>query len=300
MLKVTLLGCGGVMPTKDRFLTALYIQYQGHTILIDCGEGTQMAIAKGGLSLYAIDCICLTHFHGDHILGLPGLLMSMSMNQRQDPLVITGPKGVRQVVETLCRYSMITFPLRYVEVYDWTIACQLEQLTITAVELEHNVPCFGYRFDLNRKPRFDKEMAEALKIPIIYWSRLQDGEIIHDQNVTWYPEDVTGPYRKGLSLVYATDTRPTQRLKERIKEVDLLIGEGMYEDDTSMAVERCHSTAMETVWMARQADVRMVWLTHYSPSYTDPQASLPRLRAVFENVQLGTNGKTMDLTFTED
>ncbi len=288
------------MPTKDRFLTSLYLQYKNNSFLIDCGEGTQIAMQKAGLSFYSIDVICITHFHGDHILGLPGLLMTMSLHQRSEPVTIIGPKGVRQVTETICRFAAITFPIQYQEVYDWTCVYQKDELRITGIALDHNVSCFGYKFEVTRRPKFDKEMAEALEIPITYWKQLQSGEPVREGDTIWYPEDVNGPPRKGLSLVYATDTRPSEHLSQQIQNVDLFIGEAMYEDDTASARERKHSTAMETVWMAKEANVKELWLTHFSPSFNNPYETEARIRSVLENTRMGYNGLQKELKYTED
>lgn len=288
------------MPTKDRFLTSLYLQYKNKTFLIDCGEGCQIAIQNAGLSFFSIDVICITHFHGDHILGLPGLLMTMSLHQRKDPVTIIGPRGIRQVVETICRFSAITFPISYQEVYDWTCVFQEDGLRITGISLDHNVVCFGYKFEVERRPKFDKEMALALEIPVQYWKKLQNGEMVKDGDTVWYPEDVTGEPRKGLSLVYATDTRPSQHLSDLIRDVDLFIGEAMYEDDTASARERKHSTAMETVWMANQANVHELWLTHFSPSFINPNEVESRVQEVLANTTMGYNGLNKDLIFTEE
>lgn len=243
MLDVFLLGTAGTVPLPNRWLTSCLLRYQGSSILIDCGEGTQIALNSQKLSFKQIDTILLTHYHTDHTGGLPGLLLSMAKAERQDPITIIGPKGIEEIlkgVQLLARY--IPFPIQYIELQESTQTILHGDLEITAFEVNHRVTTYGYRFDIKRNRKFIKEKAEALEIPIKYWSLLQKGEEITYNGKVIYPDDVLGQERKGIRFVYVTDTRPTQSIIDNAKDADLLIAEGMYGDKEKQenAIEHKH------------------------------------------------------------
>lgn len=299
MLDVTLLGTGGVRPLPDRFLTSLLVKYRGREILIDCGEGTQTAMRKYKKSLQEIDLICLTHFHGDHILGLPGLLMSMGLEGREKTLTVAGPKGVGEIVSLFRQLGPVLFPVRFIEVHDWQEFYREDCLSITAFSALHSTVCFGYRFDVSRSPKFDRERAEALQIPLKYWNRLQHGETVAADDKIYYPEDVLGGPRRGIRLSYYTDSRPTEHITAMVEGSDLLIGEAMYPDDREKARERGHSSGTETAVLAKNAGVRELWLTHYSPSFVNPWECAEQLRSIFADTVLPSDGMEKTLRFSE-
>lgn len=302
MLDVCLLGCGGMMPLPRRWLTALMTRYNGSSLLIDCGEGTQVAIKEKGWSFKPIDTICFTHYHGDHISGLPGLLLTMGNADRTETLTLVGPKGLERVVNALRVIAPeLPFPLRFVELTKPEEVLELNGYRITAFRVNHNVVCYGYTLEILRKGKFSVENAVKYDIPQRCWSLLQKGETVDLGDRICTPEMVLGPDRKGIKLTYATDTRPTESIERNAAGADLFICEGMYggKDKDAKAREYKHMTFTEAASLAKAAKAKELWLTHYSPSLAWPDEFLPEARAVFENTYLGKDGKSLELNFEE-
>ncbi len=167
MLDVCLLGTGGTVPLPERWLTSLLLRCDGHTVLIDCGEGTQITLHKRGFSCKQIDAILLTHYHADHTAGLPGLLLSMAKSDRTEPVIIVGPKGIEEIlkgVNLIARY--IPFEIRYAELTDKVSSFEIAKMHFTAFAVKHSVPTFGYCLEIKRNPKFDARKAKELNIPI--------------------------------------------------------------------------------------------------------------------------------------
>ena len=302
MLDVCLLGSGGMMPLPYRWLTALMVRYNGSTVLIDCGEGTQVAIREKGWSFKPIDVILITHFHGDHISGLPGLLLTMGNADRTEPLTMIGPKGLKKVVNSLRVVAPeLPFEINFVEIDGREQEFTYLGLNIKAFKVKHNVTCYGYSIGLKRAGKFDAESAKEKGIPLKCWNRLQKGETVNDGGHTYTPDMVLGPERKGLKLTYCTDTRPVSIISENAKDSDLFICEGMYGDDEELpkAKDHKHMTFSEAAQLAKEADVKEMWLTHYSPSLVHPKQYLKVARNIFENTVLGEDGKSVELNFEE-
>ena len=229
MLDVCLLGTGGMMPLPQRWLTSLMARYNGKSILIDCGEGTQIAMKEKGWSPKPIDIICFTHYHADHISGLPGMLLTMGNAERTEPLLLIGPKGLTRVVNALRVIAPeLPFQILYQEITEQEQAFFFDGFRIEAFRVNHNVTCYGYSILVDRGGRFQPEKAQALQIPKPYWSRLQKGETIETPDMVYTPDMVLGPPRKGIKLTYCTDTRPTEGIVKSAAEADLFICEGMY------------------------------------------------------------------------
>lgn len=303
MLDVCLLGTGGMMPLPRRWLTALMMRYQGSSILIDCGEGTQIAIKEKGWSFKPIDVICFTHFHGDHISGLPGLLLSMGNAERHEPLTLIGPKGLERVVNALRVIAPeLPFELRFLEFQGPEEVIQMEGYRLKAFRVNHNVTCYGYTMEIDRAGRFDAQRAREADIPLKYWNPLQKGKVIEEDGKTYTPDMVLGPARKGIKLTYCTDTRPTQSIVEHARRSDLFICEGMYgeAEKEQKAREYKHMTFKEAANLAKDAQVKELWLTHYSPSLVYPEAFLEETREIFPNTYPGKDGKTVELAFEEE
>lgn len=302
MLDVCLLGTGGMMPLPGRFLTSLLMRYNGESVLIDCGEGTQVAIRKKGWSMNPIGLICVTHFHGDHISGLPGLLLSIGNSDRTDPVTIVGPKGLESVVRSLLVIAQdLPFELRFIEIDGKDFDYDYKGLHIKAFRVKHNVVCYGYRVTLSRSGKFHPELANENNVPLKYWNRLQKGETIEAPEGRFTPEMVLGPERKGLKLTYVTDTRPTQTITEMAKEADLFICEGMYgeADCEGKAKDKKHMTMQEAAHLARKAGVAEMWLTHYSPSVIDPKIYIKEVRKIFPETYICRDGRKKELDFTD-
>ena len=302
MLDVCLLGCGGMMPLPRRWLTALMTRYNGSSLLIDCGEGTQVAIKEKGWSFKPIDTICFTHFHGDHISGLPGLLLTMGNADRTEPLTLIGPKGLERVVNALRVIAPeLPFPIQYVELSKPEEVLEQNGYKITAFRVNHNVVCYGYTLEILRKGKFSVDNAQKYQIPQKFWNPLQKGETITDKDQIYTPDMVLGPDRKGIKITYTTDTRPTESISRNAAGSDLFICEGMYggKEKEAKAREYKHMTFTEAATLAEQAKAGELWLTHYSPSLAWPDEFLPEARAIFPKTFLGKDGKSVELNFEE-
>ena len=303
MLDVCLLGTSGMMPLPGRWLTALLCRLNGSSLLIDCGEGTQVAIRENGWSFHSIDTICFTHYHGDHISGLPGLLLSMGNADRTEPVTLIGPKGLERVVNALRVIAPeLPFPLIFKEITEAeeTIVCNGYE--IEAFRVNHNVICYGYTLNVKRGGRFYPEKAAQNEVPQKFWNRLQKGETIEADGRIYTPDLVLGEARRGIKLTYSTDTRPVKLIAEHAKESDLFICEGMYgeRDKQSKAVEHKHMTFVEAAKLAKEANVKELWLTHYSPSLVRPEEFMADVRAIFAPAKPGKDGKTVVLEFDKN
>lgn len=301
MLDVCLLGSGGMMPLPYRWLTALMTRYNGSSLLIDCGEGTQIAIKEKGWSFKPIDVICFTHFHGDHISGLPGLLLTMGNADRREPLTLIGPKGLERVVKALRVIAPeLPFPILFKEIEGAEQTFEINGYRLKAFRVNHNVVCYGYTLEIDRAGKFDLERAKEQKIPQKYWSILQKGETVETENGRLTPDMVLGPPRRGIKLTYTTDTRPTNSICENAKGADLFICEGMYaeKDKAAKAVEYKHMTFYEAAQIAKEADVGEMWLTHYSPSLTRPEEYMEELKKIFPRARAGRDRMSVELQFS--
>ena len=245
MLDICLLGTGGMMPLPYRWLTSMMARYNGQSILIDCGEGTQIAMKEKGWSPNPIDVICFTHFHADHISGLPGMLLTMGNAERTEPLLLIGPRGLPKVVASLRVIAPeLPFAIDCLELNEGEHTIQFDGFKIEAFRVNHNVPCYGYSISIERAGRFQVEKALSLGIDKKYWNRLQKGESIECGGRSLSPDMVLGPARKGLKVTYCTDTRPTESIVKHAAGADLFICEGMYgePDKKAKAKENKHMT----------------------------------------------------------
>lgn len=303
MLDICLLGTGGMMPLPHRWLTSLMARYNGTGILIDCGEGTQIALKEKGWSPKPISVICFTHYHADHISGLPGMLLTMGNAERTEPLLLIGPKGLARVVGALRVIAPeLPFEINYMELTEAEQSVAFDGFHIEAYKVNHNVLCYGYNIVVERSGRFDVVSAEKHKIPRNYWNRLQKGEIIETEEGVFTPDMVLGAPRKGLKVTYCTDTRPTESIVRNAAGADLFICEGMYGEPEKLkkAKEYKHMTFYEAAELAKKAGVRELWLTHYSPSLIRPEDYMQDVRKIFPNAVAAKDGRSADLLFEED
>ena len=302
MLDICLLGTGGMMPLPYRWLTSMMARYNGTGILIDCGEGTQIALKEKGWSPKPIDIICFTHYHADHISGLPGLLLTMGNAERTEPLLLIGPKGLTKVVNSLRVIAPeLPFAINCLELTEAEQTVAFDGFRIEAYKVNHNVLCYGYNIIVERIGRFDVNRALQLNIPKNYWNRLQKGEIIETEDGTFTPEMVLGEPRKGLKVTYCTDTRPTESIVRAAAGADLFICEGMYGEPEKQqkAKEYKHMTFYEAAELAKKAAVKELWLTHYSPSLTRPEEYMRDVRKIFPAAVAAKDGRSADLMFEE-
>lgn len=300
MIDVCLLGTGGMMPLPYRALTSLMVRYNGMNVLIDCGEGTQVSIKQQGWTFKPIDVICFTHFHADHISGLPGLLLTLGNAERTEPLTIIGPKRLEKIVNALRMIAPeLPFPIHFIELNQEEESYTFKGLRINAFRVNHNITCYGYSIELDRAGKFDVEKAKNQGIPMEFWSRLQNGEIIADDGKVYTPEMVLGEERKGIKLTYCTDTRPTEGIVRNAEGADLFICEGMYAEKNkeTKAKEYKHMTFNEAAQMAKEANVKEMWLTHYSPSLVRPQDYEKEVRKIFSNTIVAKDRRTTTLLF---
>ena len=302
MLDLCLLGTGGMMPLPYRWLTSLMLRYNGSSLLIDCGEGTQITIREKGWSFNPIDIICITHFHGDHISGLPGILLAMGNAERTEPLTMIGPKGLEKVVRSLRIIAPeLPFEIRFIELTSPQQQIRMNGYVIDAFRVNHRITCYGYSISIERTGLFDVQRAKEQQIPLQYWSRLQKGETIQTDGKTYTPDMVLGPARKGIKICYVTDTRPTESIVENARGADLFICEGMYceKGDINNAVKYKHMTFEEAGKLAKAAEVEELWLTHYSPALNRPEQYMDAVRAIFPNTHPGKDRKSRELNFEE-
>lgn len=302
MLDVCLLGTGGMMPLPNRWLTSLMLRHNGSNMLIDCGEGTQISIRQKGWSFKPIDVICFTHYHGDHIGGLPGLLLTIGNSDRREPITLIGPKGLERIVKGLRVIAPeLPFQLNFIELNEQYHAIDLGGYQIEAYKLNHNVTCYGYNVNIHRQGKFLVEKAKALGLPVQHWNTLQKGGTVEYEGITYEPECVLGPPRKGIKLSYCTDTRPVKNIETYAKEADLFICEGMYADEEkeSRATEYKHMTFEEAATLAKKAKVGELWLTHFSPSLVRPKDYVHVAKQYFENTKVGKDRMSTTLKFEE-
>lgn len=303
MLDVCLLGTGGMMPLPYRWLTSLMVRYNGKSVLIDCGEGTQIALKEKGWSPKPIDIICFTHYHADHISGLPGMLLTMGNAERTEPLLLIGPKGLTRTVNALRVIAPeLPFEIQCMEITEPEQIFSFDGFRIECFKVNHSVLCYGYNIVVERTGKFQVEKAQELGIEKRYWNRLQKGEVIETESGLMTPDMVLGPPRKGLKVTYCTDTRPTESIVSNASEADLFICEGMYgeADKFDHAKSYKHMTFFEAAKLAQKANVKELWLTHYSPSLIRAEDYMKDVRKIFPAAQAGKDGKTVTLCFEED
>lgn len=314
MVDITFLGTGGGMPMPFRHLSSFIVNYEGRKILIDCGEGCQIWIREYSLGFKSIDIIFITHSHGDHVNGLPGLLATIGNSGREEELTIIGPVGIGKIVEGLmvtaryipysiniieCAYNNLNFKIQNKII----VSCDEKnsEISITTLPLDHSIDCIGVKVEIKRRARFSKELAEENNVPKILWNRLQKGEEVEFEGEIYTSNLVLGEKRKGITISYITDSRPIDSIVDFIKESNLFICEGTYGDDKDLdkAIKNKHMTFREGATLAKKANVEELIFTHYSPALLNPEEFINNARDIFENSFLANDGMKKTLNFSD-
>jgi len=304
-LRITFLGTAGSIPTLTRSLSAVAIQREGELILFDCGEGLQRQMIKAKIGFNRKTKVFITHMHGDHVLGLPGILQTMSLLRREKPLYIYGPVGieafVKAIIETV-KFSLV-FSIEVNEIKEEGVVLQEKDYDVRAAWAEHSIPTLAYA--LIEKPRpgkFYPEKASALGVPKGHlWSMLQQGhEVKLPNGRIVQPSEVLGPSRPGRKVVYVGDTKPSDRIAEFAKGADILIHEATFgEELAERAEEDKHSTPSGAALIAKKAGVKLLILTHISARYSDPSILAEEAKKVFPEVLVAEDFMKIDIPFRE-
>jgi len=284
-MQLVFLGTSAMVPTKDRNHSACLLLHTGEGLLIDCGEGTQRQLKMAGVSQAKITRILLTHWHGDHVLGLPGLLMTMSQGGYTETLHLYGPKGTSQHVRSML--DAFVFDLRLqLEVHEIIrdIVFETEELRVTALPLEHGVPCLGYRIEEKDRRRVHLEAIKKLGIPEgPLLGKLQRGEEVTHNGKIVKPNDVTYVV-KGKTVTFVTDTAPCKNAHLLAENATLLVCEASFESKLEeKAEEYTHMTAKQAADLASRSGVEKLIITHFSARYADSRPLLEEAKTVFPN-----------------
>ena len=260
-----------------------------------------------GWGFKSLDIICFTHFHADHITGLPGLLLTVGNSGRAEAVTIVGPVGIQKVVEALCVVApVLPFELDFIELSfddrETPLFFTAGHYGFSALSLNHTLACIGYSIIIERLCKFDAQKAKQQEIPVKLWGRLQKGETFEEEGRLYTPDMVLGPKRKGIKVSYITDTRPTAAMPQFIKASDLFICEGMYGDDGEQpqAEKHFHMVFSEAAALAKAGNVKELWLTHYSPAMPDPEEYIDVAVNVFGNSRTGYDRMTKTISFDNE
>ena len=304
-LQVIFLGTSGSIPTPERGLPAIAIQRKGELIIFDCGEGVQRQMIKAGVGFHRKTKVFVTHMHGDHVLGLPGLFQTMSLLGRTQRLDVYGPPAIGNFVEAIKQTIQftLTFPLQIHEIESAGVVCEGREYEVHAIWANHAIPALAYAFMEKLRPgKFYPEKARILGVPEgPLWSELQSGSAIQLPNSQVVkPEEVMGPPRQGRKIVYSGDTRPLEELTKIAESADLLIHEATFDDELrDRAIEDGHSTPSQAAEVAKEAKVKWLILTHISARYKDSSILLEQARKVFPHTDVAEDFMKTDLSLPD-
>ena len=300
-MQVIFLGTGGSIPTPKRGLSAIAFRRQNELLLFDCGEGTQRQMIQAGVGFHRESKIFITHMHGDHVLGLPGLLQTMALLGRKKKLEVYGPHGIEAFVDAInqtIRFSF-TFPLKVFEV-EAGLVCEEKEYTVHAAQSNHLDKSLAYALVEKPRPgRFSTQKAKKQGVPEgPLWSKLQRGsQITLPNGRTVTPDMVLGPSRLGRKIVYSGDTGQSEKIIKLAKKADLLIHEATFEDELAeRAVEDGHSTPSMAAKTAKKAEVKRLILTHISARYKDAGLLLEQARKIFVNTDVAEDFMGLELS----
>jgi len=303
-MKITFLGTSGSMPTQSRSSSCIAIKRKGEIILLDCGEGAQRRMVEARLGFRRPTRIFVTHLHGDHVLGLPGLLQTMNLLGRERPLHVYGPRGLTQFIEAFSHsLGGPGFPVHVHEILEEGTIHEGEEYDVVAVAADHEVVTWSYVLEEHPRPgRFHPEKAKELGVPLgPLWKKLQRGEDVEleDGTVVWSGE-VVGPPKKGLKVAYSGDTRPNKAFARAVEGSDLIIHEATFDSSLEeKAHENSHSTAAQAAEVAKKAGASALVLTHISSRYPDPGPLLEEAREIFPFTLVAEDLMALDVPVQE-
>ncbi len=297
-MEIIFLGTSSAVPTLERNHPSIALRAFAEVMLFDCGEGTQRQLIEAKISPMKITKIFISHFHGDHILGLGGLIQSLGFRGREKDLDIYGPKGLHKIINAISSfgYFQINYNLNIHEIQDGTVI-ETEDYVVECAKVEHNIPSYAYSIREKKKPLFLREKAEELGIPPgPLYGKLHNGEEVEFEGRIIKPEQVLGEAKKGNKISYSGDTRPCEAMIRLARDSDILIHESTYEaEDYQRAVDNAHSTSVEAAEIAREANVNELVLTHISTRYTSDENILSEAQKVFKNTKVAKDYMKIDL-----
>ena len=306
-MEAFILGCGGMMPLPYRHLTSVLLRRDGDLFLFDGGEGTQVSLRRLNLKWKKINAIFVSHTHADHVTGLPGILMLSAQVERTEPLYIYGPPKIAEYIETSRKVldMYINYPIVVKEITAPCIVHHGEDYYIRCFPLDHTKTCVGYTLEeLDRPGEFNPKKALQLGVPVgPLWGQLQKGNNVQNsEGKTVRPEDVMGAKRSGRKFSFVTDTLYKNTIAKEVQGSDLLICEGMFEDELiDQAREKKHMTASQSATIARDANVKRMCMIHYSPRYTDKE--LPKLleqaKKIFPAAELSKDRMHIEIPYED-
>ena len=304
-IRIIFLGTSGAIPTEKRNLPATLLKRGTELFLFDCGEGTQRQMIKAKVGFHKRMKVFLSHQHGDHVLGLPGLLQTMALLDRKTKLEVYAPEGIKHFLESVKESLQfgLTFPVEIHEILDEGVVCSENEYVVKAAWANHVMPTLAYAFVEKPRPgKFYPDKARELNVPEgVLWSKLQHGETVTLANgKVVKPEEVSGPMRRGRKIVYTGDTRPFKGFAKFASDADLLIHEATFDDElTEKALEDGHSTPRQAASQAKQAKAKMLVLTHLSARYADAALLLEQAEKVFGNVVVAEDFMELELPLSE-
>ncbi|MDE6528626.1 MAG: ribonuclease Z, partial [Muribaculaceae bacterium] len=296
--KLHILGCGSATPSMRHLPACQVIDYRGNLMMIDCGEGAQLSMRRMGLKFSRLNHVFLSHLHGDHCLGLPGLLSTLALHQKGGTVTVhtsaDGAEILSRIMDFFCRERTYSLEFNILDPSKRQVALETNALTVEAFPLRHRVPCRGFLFREKEKPRHLRgDMAKFYQIPVSQLKAIKDGaDYVTPEGTIVANDRLTTPADHAASYAYCSDTVYMPSLAETVKKVDLLYHEATYADDaTAKAHERFHSTASEAARTALAAEAGQLLLGHFSKAYNDESQHLAQARAIFPATEAAREGR---------